>query len=702
MSLIEAARRCALLGALAIALGIALLYAPRADACGPDFPHRLLADRRGTVLGLVDGGFDWDVAHLVPAPEDTGGARFLVVEHEGEPRDARSAGGSAERELYDDGAVLFHAGDLSAARAAWQRLLQLPPAQRAHRSTWAAYMLGRTSSHEREAVKWFELTRTLASDRHSFHDALGLAVASYGEQARRALDAGHVAEAVRLYAQQAAHGSEIGRTSLLFVARDLVNSSSSATATETDDITLDRAARDPIVRKLLASYLYARRDEIDGAWDNQHVANVERVVRVLERRHTARADDGLDRLAAVAYRAGKWALAARIAAMADARAPLTSWVKAKLALRDGRLDEARALLAQASKGFDARDDWGSRSDPMMAGSYEAIAPRARVDGERAVLALERRDYAEALTLFLATDDRYWSDAAYIAERVMSVDELLAYVKAAPTSTTSALLRDLLARRLMRAGRNDEAIPFFSPGEARAAAERYRDELDALRAEGIDRFAQAEALWRASQVLRTHGLEIVGFELDPDWAIHGGNFDLGDWDWQDLDDNGQIDRPRGDIMVPGTAFASYDEQLRVASTVARPLARFHYRLTAAETAAKAADLLPPRSQAYAAVLCSAASYVVSRHPERADEYWQRYVANGAMVDFAGTFAYRCPEPDFASARARYDDDNTLRAPAEPPALRDLGALAGIALAAHALARLIARRVGRSRTRGAGLP
>jgi hypothetical protein len=65
------------------------------------------------------------------------------------------------------------------------------------------------------------------------------------------------------------------------------------------------------------------------------------------------------------------------------------------------------------------------------------------------------------------------------------------------------------------------------------------------------------------------------------------------------------------------------------------------------AEKAADNLPARSQAFAAVLCRAASFVQNDQP-RANAVYQRYVREGAAVAFAEDFGRRCVEPDFVAA------------------------------------------------------
>jgi hypothetical protein len=86
-----------------------------------------------------------------------------------------------------------------------------------------------------------------------------------------------------------------------------------------------------------------------------------------------------------------------------------------------------------------------------------------------------------------------------------------------------------------------------------------------------------------------------------------------------------------------------------------------------------------------------------------------VDHGAHVEFAAHFGSDCPTPDFASARARYDDDDQLRpafvtgAPPRSAPLRkrdvarDASLLCAIAFATSVFARALSRR-----GVGAGLP
>ena len=158
---------------------------------------------------------------------------------------------------------------------------RLPPEQRQIRAVAAAYMQGRVQQWLGEmapARAAFQAARRYAEA--GAPDPMGLAVASLGEEARTDLvEAGLVtapwpvqasdvddakiarliADAVRLYADQAARGSKMALLSLREVAERLAS-----------DRELTLAAADPLVRRLLVAYT-ARRDY---SWDNGLVPDI--------------------------------------------------------------------------------------------------------------------------------------------------------------------------------------------------------------------------------------------------------------------------------------------------------------------------------------------------------------------------------------------------------------------------------------------
>ncbi len=669
-------RAIPILIALACALPITA-----AIACGPDFPQNLLEDRKASLFDLPEGTFAFEASRLLPKAsdrlkaiedspwDDTGDARTkaeavgLSADEERkvvamraasgiEAATAPGAGLAPELLEYTLGAIAFKAGDMRAETAHFRSVLALSPVERPRRGLWAQYMLGRAllaSGDTDGAIAAFETLRERAQS--GVPDPLGLAVASFGEQARIAWHHGNVVDAVKWYATQAAHDSGSGRASLLFVARSILAHKEM----------LDRALDDPLTQRLLAAYFYARSDEFAQDWPlagTQADVNADAAAASADATTTRKSSngvdiegflvavqqhgldrfDGADRLAAGAYRAGRYRLAAQLAAKSTT--PLAAWVRAKLALRAGDQAAAMREYAEAAKGFPVDESWSDGG-----GGTDALqTPRCRVESERGVLALSRGEYLDAMERMYAGASEYWPDAAYIAERVLTVDELKGFVdRVAPvasklvrsesdggTSLPPAVqIRSLLARRLLRLGRDDEALRYFDDPALRKKATAL---IAARRAGNAwTHIGRAEALFHQARIARQDGMELLGTELAPDFAQFDGEYAYDEFKLQ----------PAG--------FVGKDEPKRVSASATLPGQRFHYRYVAADLARQAASLVPPRSQAYAALMCDATGWVLDTDPKRAAALYREYVQQGAHIAWARNFGRSCQQPDFRSAK-----------------------------------------------------
>ncbi|MBB3228945.1 hypothetical protein FHW69_003593 [Luteibacter sp. Sphag1AF] len=623
--------------------------------------------------------------------------------------DLSSPNDDAEEAMKHARAAARHAcrdpnGDaMDQALANFQKVTALPADQSVLRGVWAAYMLGEAHSQlaynavgtpafagERDAAaKAFAEARTRAVAGGS--DNEGLAVASFGEEARlwllgsdghycdwSALNSGSgciaavkpadLKHAIALYAAQAGHGSYGAVQSLSVIAEAVLHAPEQVAA----------IVDGPVSQRLLVAYALARVDaRVDGKPDDRLADLVAAIEKVgLDKVAAA------DRLAALAYQTGRYDLAAKLTAKAPG--PLASWVNAKLALQKGDLAAAAAAYADAARAFPKADD-----------PKASLAPASAhlLTGEQGVLALARGEYVEAMNhMFDAAtavggngnvyDDYgsgvgYGNDMAFIGERVLTVDELKSFVDARvpaspvvkpdPSDKEAAYrpiplndrLRWLLARRLVRAGQFDEALAYFPEGKDERYAdvdlrETVRDYAKDLH-DGDHAWTdigKAEARYKAAVIARGYGMEIMGYEQSPDYTDNGGGLQCG---------SGQSGASmKGPYVTEG-------ERTRFNDSVARPDLRFHYRYIAADKANASADLLPPRSQAFAAVMCKAtgwmqdgpASYmpdpedctpvVVSEREKRIGQYYDRYVKQGPYVDWAEDFGRNCEEPDFDRAR-----------------------------------------------------
>lgn len=659
-----------------LCLSLCLPLGP-ALACGPDFPMRLLDNRAQTLAELPEGSFRFEVsrlgqaiAGLKPATEATRNPDYsyddlpsyveqrnqaeqigltppqqAVVERLRALTDidqvaAEAANLPDELRLYALGATAFNVGEHQRAVEAFQQLLALPADQRRLRSTWAAYSLGRalfavsTEAGSGDPVALQDQARAAFRQAREmsiagFSDPLELGIASLGEEARVAYTADDWESAIGLYAIQNLQGSPVGYSSLLQLAQGL--------SVESDE-RLGQLLKTKAVQRLVTAYLLSR----VGWWDGEEPSGEKRLVKLLQTNARDNLDDA-DRLAAVSYQHGDYANAQAFVQKAPDTG-LAWWVRAKLALRDGDKVAAAAAYAKAAQAFPNDESWGSRRTPDW--NYESVQPKCRVEGESAILALQRGDYLQAFDQLYRGQSNYWYDAAAVAERVLTVDELKQYVDAqvpAPPALSqedrdnyvplpvAASLRNLLGRRLLREGRFDEAPAYFDNPDLQNKARAYGQ----LRQDAESKWwptRRAEAYFHASWMARTWGMELLGYEMAPDYASLGGNYSLE-----------PVELNVGPLVAEG-------EVQRQQASAAQPDVRYHYRFVATALASQAADYLPHTSQAFAAVLCKAVGYNSSLEEQSA--LYQRYVKEGPYVDWAGDFGHQCQEPDFGKANKRY--------------------------------------------------
>lgn len=153
---------------------------------------------------------------------------------------------------------------------------------------------------------------------------------------------------------------------------------------------------------------------------------------------------------------------------------------------------------------------------------------------------------------------------------------------------AASLRNLLGRRLLREGHYADAVAYFDNPDLQNKARLYGEQR--LKADAAWwPTKRASALYNAAWTAREWGMDILGYEMAPDYATFGGNYSLESVE-----------------LKVGPLVSEAEVQRQVASE-AKPDQRYHYRFVATELAGRAADNLPHTSQAFAAVLCNAAGW-----------------------------------------------------------------------------------------------
>lgn len=477
----------------------------------------------------------------------------------------------AEFADYFRGAMAWHRGDTNAARAAWEALLERPATERRYKSVWAAFMLAKSWEAESpaKAITHFSLTRTLVTE--GGHDSMGLAAASIGWQARMHLRAGQFEEAIDLYLQQLALGDDSAYESLRTTARR---------ALEAAPATLDYLARLPRARAIITAHITS----LDVAWidDEDQRKRIDPWLLAVERAGITDVDCA-EQLALASYQRGEYEFAQRWINRAT-NAPVAQWVQAKLWLREGKVPQAAAMLGRLTRIFPLVEPTNSAHarlhENLTAPGCEGDAIGRQVLGELGVLRLHRREYAQALDALLRAG--FWVDAAYVAERVLTVDEFKNYVdrtwpevhvdddeeKEFPEdmrpSVQSGKIRYVLARRLARANRIADARAYY-PAEWLPKYDLLIQCLNVALDTNSPRADRITHYLTAAYLTRSNGMELIGTEVGPDYTCWAGNYQ-----------EGPSADERFAALTNSVTHASRDELERADAHGVNPDERWHYR------------------------------------------------------------------------------------------------------------------------------
>jgi hypothetical protein len=540
--------------------------------------------------------------------------------------------------------------DKSFARQAWERILSLPQDERRFKSTWAAYMLGRSWEKEDpdKAIEFYRKTRTLAQE--GFADSLGLAVGSLGREARLQLNRNNYAPAIELYLQQFAAGDESAYNSLCFTIRSLIRGEPDA---------LPSLFKDPQTRRVVTAYIIstkALRTSVEYIWDvspesSNHLFEI--VSTWLSTAEQSGNDDPemAEEFALAAYQNHQWATAQRWIDRAPGSAT-AQWLRAKLLLRDRKVAQAESLLTKLAVAFpldssksethgDAIELKDELTVPPPDGVWSELDAPEEIRAELGIIHLAHGQYAEALDDLLGAG--LWMDAAYLAERILSVDELKNYVDRkwpslamdqnalgvdfggeGSRSWFSEQIRYLLARRLLRVIRGNEAREYY-PSEWQPLFDELSQALLTGWNESLPAEQRANALFTAAGIMRTNGMELAGTEVGPDWHLCGGDC-TGTL-------SGRLRTGATFTLFPATA----DELRREEQHKPDPNVRFHYRYQAAFLGWEAAKLMPDNSDETARVLWTSGVWLKDRDAQTANLFYKslvrrcRYTSIGEAAD-----------------------------------------------------------------------
>lgn len=535
--------------------------------------------------------------------------------------------------LYFKGAVRYRADDLEAAVSHWTELLALPKEKRTYRSVWAAYMLGKAYMRiePAKAIPYFEQARQLAAE--GMIDSAQLATDSLGVQAMVELDLGNPETALRHYLDQTRSKPDSGPDfgSIRRACEAIGNRS------EFDPSLI----ADPLARRVLLAWSVSK--GANAGW----IASVEKANLKVDAEEAGR-------LAWADYRSGKMDSARRWIDAGGRDTPTGQWVLSKLQLRDGKIDDAMATLEGLRTAFPETLTWrnsnGWSDGKLLDDSAEwaggdmgdfLISPRDKVSAELGVLLLGRRRYVDALDAFIRTD--YWEDAVYVAERVLTVEEVENYLASHSETKHTKDIHYILARRLARMREWDRALPHY-PANMNSTFTEFVADLREGRNPSIPLRVRAGSLYKAGNIARHSGMELMGTEMGPDFTIEGGDFSRADAvDWRAAGKIGGAVSGSLPEALKETFSASAEEKARVQASRITPDRRFHYRYYAAEIMWECAELLPDNDPLTANALIKGGLYCL-RDEGMSDRFYQALVKRcpklevGQKADEARQFPY----------------------------------------------------------------
>ncbi len=383
---------------------------------------------------------------------------------------------------------------------------------------------------------------------------------------------------------------------------------------------LQAAAASPVLRPLVTAHLLS--DILPSGENARPAQELARTwSRALDAAGTPDSKEAL-RLALLSYRQDEFVSCIRRLQTTPATAPLAGWLTARLLIREGRIKEAADLLAEvveknalkakiaaqsAAADFDAPPVSPWRYERQLTVSENGVDLASRIVAEHGALSLARQNYAEALDCFLRCEIE--DDAAYVAEYVMTTGELQKYVDAAwpdlaeKTPENGTRIRHILAKRLMRERRWQDARPYF-PQTALDVYDQYVADVQQAYNESLSAELRAAGFWRAAANVRDNGRALFAAEVGPIWTADRG--------WLEI----PVPQPARCVEMP----VSSDEAARVASRTISKEDRDH-RYRAAELASYAAALLPNDDERTALILATAGVWLKNRDPRAAEPFYK---------------------------------------------------------------------------------
>jgi len=307
---------------------------------------------------------------------------------------------------YMEGAVSYHAYDFETAINKWNKLLTLPKEERSYKSTWAAFMIGKAYLNLRkpkEAIPYFKLTRELALEM--FKDSLNLSKESYGWQALAEYESADYTSSITSYLKTMDVSSINWLCARIFELDEPIFKS----------IVKDELSRNVLIGWAVSRFTTFNRDNLSG--DESSMNIYAKLLKAIEDSKIEGEIYNADRIAWLYYINGDIVKSKKWLELSQGKTLLSQFIDVKIMLRDGEVDKAIAKLETLVPLFE------KSQDKDMFYEYDIVR---ELNTEIGVLRLSRAEYIKAFDILLK--GRHWENIAYVAEKVLTSEELENYLK----------------------------------------------------------------------------------------------------------------------------------------------------------------------------------------------------------------------------------------------------------------------------------
>ena len=476
--------------------------------------------------------------------------------------------------------------------ASWKKLLALPPEDRKYRTVWVEYMLGNIATHHNHPSKALEhYIACREAVKEGYIDTLGLAHASFKwSYLAQTNTLSRLKEGIRSVAYYTYTNDKKNKKNCFgYLAKD-VNTHLQKPSSLWDHPLLFETA--------ILFAVPARRFYYSPISKNQILKQLKKYPKL---KTTAR-------MAWYFYQQGEIELSKKYLKHTNPEDPLVIWIRFRLAQRANNKEETILQITKWLKAIQTHPVIIFKSNnPIEEFPSLKKIPFALLGK----LLVTQGDMQAAFECLMQGEDFY--DAKKIADRYLELNELKNYIDAnqlisfasitnkIPISKTTPTtipqeIKSLLARRLFRAGRIEESIPYFN-AKMRPIAELYKKAIDQSKYGNANN--QSAHLFHAARILRRHGMDLSATTHYPDFrTLYHGLF-----------------------YKPEELLKTTFEKKKLAEkTKTNPPYCYHFVYLASEMALRASKMTWNRNQR-ATILWFAGNCIIYRNPKLADPYYK---------------------------------------------------------------------------------